>query len=89
MLFGFYPDTTKNYIEPKLFIEEYLNLNADMKFHCIYGEVAVIHYITKNEIYNYTIDWKQLNITRIRSNFRVGHIKKPENLEKMIDIIQQ
>jgi hypothetical protein len=49
-----------------LFIEEYIPVNEEFKFHCIHGKVIMIeHYLVGEGLYNnkwYTRDWHEINL---------------------------
>jgi hypothetical protein len=49
-----------------LFIEEYIPVNEEFKFHCIHGKVIMIeHYLVGEGLYNnkwYTRDWHEIDL---------------------------
>lgn len=49
-----------------LFIEEYVPVEEEFKFHCIHGRVVMIeHYLVSTGLYNnkwYTRDWREINL---------------------------
>ena len=49
-----------------LFIEEYVNVDQEFKFHCIHGRVIMIeHYLVNTGLYNnkwYTRDWREIDL---------------------------
>ena len=49
-----------------LFIEEYVSVNEEYKFHCIHGRVIMIeHYLVNTGLYNnkwYTRDWREIDL---------------------------
>lgn len=78
------------YIPPKLFIEEYLGDDIiDYKIHCIWGKPVVIMAMNLKQhiFYNYTIDWKRLNI--IRGKNGMTELPKPKDLNKLLEVSQQ
>ena len=49
-----------------LFLEEYVPVKEEFKFHCIHGRVIMIeHYLVNTGLYNnkwYTRDWREINL---------------------------
>lgn len=77
------------YIEPKIFIEEYLgNQPIEYKIHCIYGKVVCILSgdIIRQNLFYFNRNLKQLNICRYGDKFTNAYINKPDQFDKMIDI---
>lgn len=74
------------YIKPKLFIEEHLGENIiDYKIHCVWGQPVVIMAmnVSQHKFYNYTIEWKKLNIQRGHTG--TDNLPKPSNLSNLVE----
>jgi len=59
-------NASENVDKMDLFIEEYIDVEEEYKFHCIHGKVVMIeHYLTTTGLYNnkwYTRNWQELNL---------------------------
>lgn len=73
--------------EMDLFIEEYIPVKEEYKFHCINGKVIMIeHYLVSSGLYAnkwYTRDWQEMNLTG-RDDPYPFLVYPNKNLEKFI-----
>jgi len=79
------------YIEPKIFIEEYLgNQPIEYKFHCIHGKVVCIMAmnVISNHFWFLTKDWRSLNFTRHGHPILKTRCDKPNNLETLLSVAE-
>jgi hypothetical protein len=84
------------FIKPRILIEERLEQEgatqpADVKFHCVNGRVAFIHYICERDISAkeiiFTTQWERLPVRIYFPQF-VGEVPQPRRLEEMIEIAE-
>lgn len=83
-------------IKPIIFCEEFIDDNTgfspiDYKFHCIKGVPLFIRvFMNRNfegdmKTYTFNMAWEPLDIENLKMTNETTHIKKPVNLEKMIE----
>ena len=75
-----------------LFLEEYISVKDEFKFHCIHGKVIMIeHYLCGSGLYNnkwYTRDWRELNL--IGRDDPYPYVVYPDkNLKDYIEIAEK
>ena len=79
------------FIKPQIFVEEYLGDNIkDYKFFCFNGRVKFFYFTGRNERCRNIYD-KKFNLQPYKKKYNncSYKVKKPKNLEKMIEISEQ
>lgn len=75
-----------------LFLEEYIPVKDEFKFHCIHGRVIMIeHYLVGSGLHNnkwYTRDWREINL--VGRDDPYPYVVYPDrNLSKYVDIAEK
>lgn len=88
------PEETNNNAMDKmdLFVEEYISVKDEYKFHCIHGRVIMIeHYLVSTGLHNnkwYTRDWREIDL--IGRDDPYPYVVYPDsNLERYIEVAEK